>query len=107
MATKQTKKKPKTEAEIIAEIQKLKDIRPKVRPTSFFGDNNLAGVDAMIRVLEERMDEDKVYGVFEGDPDNEEYESDIDLVNTALDAVRWMKGEHDTPSLVDGLPLKG
>jgi len=55
----------KTEKQIKKEIEALKTIRPNVIPMSLFGDDNLAGVDAQIAVLENDWDEDDVYDEFE------------------------------------------
>lgn len=43
----------RSKKEIDKQIATLKEIRPKVRPYSMFGDSNLDKLDAMVRVLDE------------------------------------------------------
>ena len=46
----------RSKEEIKQQIVKLKAARPKVRSHSYFGDDNLAAVDAQIEVLEDYLD---------------------------------------------------
>ena len=90
----------KTQKEIDAQIKALKEIRPKVKPYSFFGDDNLAKLDAQVQVLEEDLDE---YDVYEEWPEDEE---EFDIRACANLAVEWRDGESETEDLADDWPLK-
>lgn len=78
-----TKPTPK---HIEAAIKDLKDIRPLIRPVSFFGDNNLAALDAQVKVLEKGLSEDRIYDNW---PDDDETHHR----SAALDARTWLDGE--------------
>jgi hypothetical protein len=102
-------RKPKTQAQIDKEIKALKDIKPRVRQCTGFGDNNWDAIDAQIRVLEEHMDEDDVYVNFpvqEGEEGDEDYSDGCpqNVHDSALEAARWLAGEldSDSGSLVKG-----
>ena len=79
----------KTKEQITKEIEALKTVRPKVRPTSMFGDDNLGGVDAQISVLEQDFDDDEIYDVYDR-TSSSEY-----ILDAALVARQWMDGEED------------
>jgi hypothetical protein len=89
----------KTPEEIKQEITALKTIRPKVRPRSIFGTDNLAQLDAQINVLENDLDNSDIY---------EEYDHsgiDEDVLSAAIDARQWMDGEGEEDDLASGYPL--
>ena len=82
--------------EIKAEIAALKAVKPRIPPSSSFGDDNIAQIDAQLDVLENRMSEDDIYGTF--DPENNP-DSSQHALDGALDALRWMEGEEgESPS---------
>lgn len=83
------KKSKPTATQIKEEIARLKEMKPKVRRHSFFGDDNHASIDAQIRVMERSMNEDAIYRFFEPD-DSEENRSELDC---ALSARQWLDGE--------------
>lgn len=86
------------EKQIAEEIEKLKDIKERVRPTTFFGDSNTDAVAAQIEVLERGMDTDDIYDFFE-------YADH--LLEAALAAYYWAEEPEDdeeAPS-VDWEPL--
>ena len=89
----------KTQKEIDAQIAALNEVRPRVKPYSFFGDDNLAKLDAQVRVLEEDLDEDDV---------GEEWPEDdeMDIRTAADDAVTWRDGESDIENLADDWPIE-
>jgi len=89
----------KTQKEIEKQIVALKEIRPKVRPYSFFGDDNLAKLDAQVKVLEEDMDSDEVWGEWP------EEESDMEIRMAADGAVAWRDGESEVDDLATDWPL--
>lgn len=91
-------KKP-TEKQIKAEINKLYDLLKKVPMTNFFNENNHDKINAQIKVLEDRMDEDEVYAEFE---DTEDPDKTYDLVSNARDAAMWLIGESEYGSPSDG-----
>jgi hypothetical protein len=82
----------RTDAEINAEIKKLRDMKPNVRMTSAFGDNHHNAIDAQIRVLDELMDEEDIETIFDDDAQN--------VRDEAYNALQWMLGEdeYDAPS---------
>lgn len=73
----------KTQEEINEQVEKLKAIRPKVKPYSAFGDDNLAKLDAQVKVLEEDMDSDDVWDEWPRD------EADMETRMAADDAINW------------------
>jgi len=89
----------KTPEEIDKQIEALKAIRPKVRPFSAFGDDNLAKIDAQIQVLEEDMDYDDIWDEW---PDEE---GDVGIRMVADDVVAWMIDEGDIKDLAENWPL--
>ncbi len=89
----------KTQKEIDAQIQRLKDVRPKVRPFSFFGTDNLECLDAMVRVLEQDMDSDDIWDRWDRD------EEDFDVRSNADGALKWREGESEEDDLAQGFPL--
>ena len=90
----------KTQAEIDKQVEALKAIRPKVRPHTAFGDSNLDGSDAQIKVLEEDMDDDEVWNEWPGE------ESDMNIRMSADEAVNWRDGESDVVDLATEWPLE-
>lgn len=91
----------KTKEQITKEIEALKTVRPNVRPITFFGDDNLAALDAQIQVLEEDLDEDDVWDEWPED------EQDWYVRESARHAVDWVNDEEDPDSkgLAGGWPL--
>ena len=83
-----------TAKQIKKEADKLAKMKPQVRRTTAFGDDNHEAIDAQIRVLDEDMNEDEIYGEWEGDENR--------LRDNALEARRWMDGESE-----DGTPSYG
>lgn len=66
------------------EVKKLKELKPKIIPRTFFGDSNTDAIQAQIDVLEMKWDEDDIYNHFS------EGESDMHERNAALSALEWM-----------------
>jgi len=77
----------KTREEALAEAKKLREMKPKVRQFSFFNDDNWAQIDAQIKVLEDDMDEDDIYG----------NEWDQGEESAAMSTRLWMDGEDNFP----------
>lgn len=96
--------KPKTPAEIAAEVAKLKAVKPKVRRTNHFGEDNWAKIDAEIAVLEGRMSEDAIWRAYGPPVDGDgQLDGEPDAVcDAALSARRWMDGDGDEESIADG-----
>ena len=91
----------RSDEEIKKEIEALKAIRPKVVPRSMFGTDNLAQLDAQIRVLEEKMDIDDVCEAFDHVGVAEE------TLSAAEYARDWLEEKNeDFESLADDWPLK-
>ena len=89
----------KTEKQIKKEIEALKTVRPNVRPTSMFGDDNLAALDTQVKVLEENLNNDRIYDAYDH-CDSSEY-----ILGSALHARQWINGEEDD-GLAEMWPLK-
>ena len=79
----------KTQEQITKEIEALKTVRPNVRPTSMFGDDNLGSVDAQIMVLENNWDNGDIYDRYDH-ASSSEY-----ILEAALAARQWMDDEED------------
>ena len=75
----------KTKKQIEQEIKGLKEIKPFIPETDFFGGNNHDKIDAQIKVLEENLSEDEIYDTW---PDEEHQ----DIVSNARDAMGWRDG---------------
>lgn len=92
----------KSKEQITKEIEALKTVRPNVRPTSMFGDDNLAALDAQIEVLVTGMDDDDIYERYD------HCDSQESILELALVARRWIDDEDDPDceSLACGWPLK-
>ncbi len=79
----------KIKEQIKTEIEALKTVRPNVRPTSMFGDDNLAALDAQIQVLEEGLDEDDIWDEWP-EEGQDQYTRD-----SARRAVDWVNDKED------------
>ena len=79
----------KTKEQITKEIEALKTVRPNVRPTSMFGDDNLGSVDAQIEVLESDYDNNQIYDRYDH-ANSSEY-----ILDAALAARQWIDDEED------------
>lgn len=93
-------RKLKSKEEIEKQIELLKAVRPNVLPKSIFGDDNLAALDAQVRVLQKRMDEDSIWDEFQNDDDENR------IVHCALEAYNWMFNEGMVDDLAEDWPLK-
>lgn len=89
----------RSQEEIDEQIEKLKEGRPNVVTHSTFGTDNLAGLDAQIRVLEKDMDRDDIWDYWDRD------EEDMDVRSNAEEALDWLEEESDE-DLIDGFPMK-
>ena len=84
--------KPNQE-QIRAEIKKLKEMKPKVRHYTGFGDDNHAAIEVQIRVLEEILDVDDIY---------DRWDMDDHLCESAIEAREWLDEGGEPPSGPDG-----
>lgn len=89
----------KTKEETEQQIIKLKELRPKVRPYSAFGDDNLAKLDAQVKVLEEDMDSDEIWDEWPQE------ESDMGIRMAAEEAANWLVGKSEADDLAEDWPL--
>lgn len=89
----------KTQKEIDEQIIALKEIKPKVRPHSVFGDSNLDKLDAQIKVLEEDMDSGEIWDEWP------EEEGDMEIRMAADDARSWIDDESEIDDLAADWPL--
>lgn len=76
--------------QIKAEIARLKEIQPRVRRFSNFGDDHHAAIDAQLRALEEGWDENDCWDAW---PEEEFQESNERTA--AMDAVWWMREQNN------------
>lgn len=89
---------PPTEEQIQETIRQLKEIKPKIKRYSFFGDDNRATMQAQIEVLEERLDDDDIYERWSEDDQG-------DIRASAQSALQWMENgetEDGETDLVEG-----
>jgi len=79
-----------TREQVLLEVKKLKEMKPRVRHYSAFGDDNHAAIEVGIRTLERGLSEDNVYDA---------YSMSDSLLDSALGAIHWREGhEKDSPS---------
>jgi hypothetical protein len=83
----------RSKEEVQKEIETLREMKPKVRQFSAFGDDHHAAIDAQIEVLQEGLDDCDVYERFEEDASN--------ILDEAIHALEWMSGEKDEAPSVD------
>jgi hypothetical protein len=76
----------RTQERIDAEIKKLQEIRPLIKPCSAFGDDHWKAIDGQIEVLENCMDEDEVNDICDS-------EDRAENVRDAMrEAAEWLDG---------------
>jgi hypothetical protein len=75
------KLKSKTQKEIDAEIAALRELKPKIRRFSAFGNDHWKSIELQIAVLEQDMDNDDISGII--DPDEN---------SIAYDTIQWREG---------------
>jgi len=79
----------KMQEQIKKEIKALETVRPKVRPYSIFGDDNLAALDAQIEVLENNWDNNEIYDKYD------RIDSSEHILESALAARQWIDDEEN------------
>lgn len=82
-----------TQEQVQTEIEKLKEMEPRIRHHSAFGDDNRAQVRAQIRVLEEELSTDAIY-------DLDGLVSD-EAIEGMLYARQWLDGDEPEPPSED------
>lgn len=88
----------KTQEQIDEQVRLLKEVRPKIVPASMFGDDNLAQLDAAVRVLEKNMDDDDIW-------ERWDREEDLSIRSSATNALNWLAGESENDNLANDYPL--
>lgn len=100
----------KTKEEIKTMVEKLKELKPKVRQTSVFGDNHHDAIDAQIRVLEEHMSDDGIereFAVIEEDENGDETYGVAQNVYDAADMIfQWRDGRKTDEEILTDWPLE-
>lgn len=93
------KKTPKTQEEINAEIQRLKETKKNLRVrVSAFGDNHEDAIDAQIQTLEDGLDEAEVCDRHDNAMDDEPFHADNEY-DSALMVIQWRNGgSEEVPS---------
>lgn len=87
---------PPTSAQIDAEIEALRGVKPRVRKFSVFRDDNHQAIDVQLKVLAARMNDQAVQDAF-GDTNAADF--DQYMLDAAQNAREWMEGELiDPPS---------
>ncbi|MGE0333193.1 MAG: hypothetical protein AB7P37_21140 [Ramlibacter sp.] len=84
---------PPTDQQVADEIAKLREIKPRVRRYTAFGDDNHALIDAQIDVLECRFSNDDVHNM---------YPIGTMLLDNAIDAVDFLEGNGESLCDKDG-----
>lgn len=77
--------------EIKKEIETLKEMKPKVRQYSAFGDDHHESIDAQIDVLENLLDGDEIYDRYENGPES--------VLDNAIQAREWLNDHNEAPSV--------
>jgi hypothetical protein len=88
----------RTPAEIAQEVKTIREMKPKIRQHTAFGDDNHASIDAQVNVLDNGLTEDQVYSEY-GEDDGES------IVMAALDALFWLEGSKDNKPSEDWASL--
>ena len=88
----------KTRDEIRNEIATLREMKPRVRQFTHFGDNNHLAIETQIDVLTDWLD-----GVGEDEITDAAYEERDNIRDAMMEALSWATGEwdkldYDTPS---------
>lgn len=76
--------------EVAEEVQKLRELRPKVERFQSSGEDAWLVIDAQIDVLENTLDQNEILGMY-GDTTSEEF--DEHELNGALNACKWVEGD--------------
>jgi hypothetical protein len=86
----------RTPKEVADEIKALENVKQRVRPRTYFGDDNLSAIEAQIDVLSEGMDNDEIFDK-EDDGEWSCYQRE-----SAEQALEWLEGadleDGSTPS---------
>lgn len=86
----------RTQQEIEAEKEHLREVMPTVRHFSAFGDDNRKAIQAQIDVLENDYTDDEIY---------DEWENDQSRLDNALEARAWLDGVGCDSLVNERLPL--
>lgn len=88
-----------TQERIDLAIKNLKELRPKIVPRTYFGDDNLAALDAMVEVLEKNLRRSSIGNRWDIDEDEHTY-------SAAMDARDWMDGLLPDEPVDENWPLR-
>lgn len=88
----------RTKDEIDAEAARLEAMKPTVRKCSGFGDNHHNAIDAQVQVLREGMSNDDIFDAW-GDEEIDEFEQNV--LDAAIQAQDWMRGDTDEAPSVE------
>ena len=90
-----------TKEQIKNEIEKLTEIKPRVRHFSMFGDDNHKCIEAQIKVLTDNLSYEQIENKWGGEVCDENAPA-LSLYDNATGARAWLDGESDEESLVEG-----
>ena len=82
-----------TDEQIEAELVLLRELEPRIRPTSVFGDDNFAAIGAQIDVLSGRLSIDRVHEIYGEDAFIDPEEFDEYILESAVEAADWVAGD--------------
>lgn len=85
-----------TPDQIEAEIKTLREMKPRVRRRSGFGDDHHDAIDGQLSVLEEDLSEEDIYDAHDGACDDELFYAE-NVKDAALEARRWLDGDEENP----------
>ena len=82
-------------------IDRLEENKIKCRRYSMFGNDCHAGIDAMIKVIENEMNENDVYDNYPScDANGNDCPASHYLWQCALIASEWLKGDHELKDIL-------
>ena len=88
----------KNQEQVEQELAKLREMKPKVRRRTMFGDNNHEAIEAQIEVLDEDLTDDDVYDRLiteDEETGDTEGEWTQHVVDAALRVIQWRDGEEE------------
>jgi hypothetical protein len=92
----------KNREQVLAEIEKLEALLPKLPKKNYFGEDVHEQVEAQIQVLCEDLDDDDIYAEWE---DEDDYDYNRSKIDSAIAAREWATGSTDISPSDDWAPV--